>query len=89
MWVTLLVENRSASVVLKQYQVEDEAAVELPDYVTTGELLNLIMNEAAVSSEELLKRDSVKVSIPLRIFNKVVLTPLESTSAVHQCSCDE
>ncbi|KAH6924126.1 hypothetical protein HPB50_012524 [Hyalomma asiaticum] len=84
MWVTFLLENRKDSVVLKKYQVQDEVAVEFPNHVTTGELLNLIM-----SSEELLERDSVKVSIPLRMFNKQVLAPLESTSAVRQCSSDE
>ncbi|KAH6946960.1 hypothetical protein HPB50_016255 [Hyalomma asiaticum] len=88
MWVTFLVDDRSDSVVLKQYQAEDEAAAELPDHATTGELLNLITNEVSVSSEEPLERDSVKVCIPLRMFNKLVLTPLENTSAVRQCSSD-
>ncbi|KAH6927145.1 hypothetical protein HPB50_000006 [Hyalomma asiaticum] len=85
MWVISLVENRSDSVVLKQHQVEDEAAAELADHVTTGELLILIMNDASVSSEELLERDSVKVGT----FNKLVPTLLESTSTVRQCSSDE
>ncbi|KAH6944857.1 hypothetical protein HPB50_005630 [Hyalomma asiaticum] len=89
MWVTFFLDNRNDSVVLKKYQVEDEAAVELPEHITTGELLNFIMSEASLSTEELLKRDCVKVSIPLCMLNKLVLAPLESTSVLSQSLFDE
>ncbi|KAH6927727.1 hypothetical protein HPB50_007629 [Hyalomma asiaticum] len=89
MWVTFYLDNRNDSAVLNKYQVEDEAAVELPEHITTGELLNLIMSEASVSPEELLKRDCVKVSIPLCMFNKLVFASLESTCVLSQSSSDE
>ncbi|KAH6922597.1 hypothetical protein HPB50_017023 [Hyalomma asiaticum] len=89
MWVTFFLDSRNDSVVLKKYQVEDEAAVELPEHITTGELLNLIMSEASLSTEELLKRDCVKVSILLCMLNKLVLVPLESTSMLSQSLSDE
>ncbi|KAH6930032.1 hypothetical protein HPB50_008103 [Hyalomma asiaticum] len=89
MWVTLFLDNGNDSVMLKKYKVEDEAAVELPEHITTGELLNLLMSEASMSAEELLKRDCVKVSIPLCVLNKLVLSPLESTSALSESFSDE
>ncbi|KAH6930606.1 hypothetical protein HPB50_015374 [Hyalomma asiaticum] len=89
MWVTFFVDNRNDSVVLNKYQVEDEAAVELPQHITTGELLNLIMGEASVSAQALLKRDCAKVGIPLCMLNKLVLAPLERTSVLSQTSSDE
>ncbi|KAH6946876.1 hypothetical protein HPB50_015666 [Hyalomma asiaticum] len=87
MWVPFFLDNRNDSVVLNKYQAEDDAAVEIPEHITTGELLNLIMSEASVSTVELLNRDSVKVSIPLCVLNK--LAPLESTCVLRQSLCDE
>ncbi|KAH6941928.1 hypothetical protein HPB50_024444 [Hyalomma asiaticum] len=55
-------------------QVEDEVAVELPEHI---------------SLQEHLKRDSVKVSIPLCMLNKLVLAPLESASVLLQTPSDE
>ncbi|KAH6923652.1 hypothetical protein HPB50_004392 [Hyalomma asiaticum] len=57
--------------------------------VAASELLNLIMNEASLSTEELLKRDCVKVSIPLCMLNKLVMAPLERTSVLSHFLSDE
>ncbi|KAH6942934.1 hypothetical protein HPB50_012238 [Hyalomma asiaticum] len=83
MWVTFL-NNRNYSVVLSKGEVEDEAAIEPYEHIITGDLLNLVMNQASVSTEQLLKRDSVKVSIPLCMLNELVLRPLQSISVLRQ-----
>ncbi|KAH6926498.1 hypothetical protein HPB50_019007 [Hyalomma asiaticum] len=47
------------------------------------------MSEASLSTEELLKRDCVKVSTPVCMQNELVWAPLESTSVLSQSLSDE
>lgn len=82
-------EHCRYSVVFKKYQVEDEAAIDLPEQVTTGVLLNLILDEASASSEERLEQHLVKLNISLHLFNKMMLTGIERAFMLRQASSDE
>lgn len=55
-------------------QVQDEYALDLPEHITTGEVVGPVFAEASMSSKELLHNGSAKVNAPAPSLGQLVLT---------------
>ncbi|KAG0434230.1 hypothetical protein HPB47_019254, partial [Ixodes persulcatus] len=75
MWVTFTVKKTANNeVVLVSYQQDDDER-QLPGHVSTPELIELVLQKAKLSPEELLSKGSAKVNIQLSAFEDLVLKP--------------
>lgn len=52
---TIFVAQNLDQVVFNRYQVQEKSAVELPEHVTSQELIEVILQKANISSEELME----------------------------------
>ncbi|KAH6941115.1 hypothetical protein HPB50_013816 [Hyalomma asiaticum] len=79
MWVTFA-RPAEDSLVITKYGIPGEPPVDLPVNVTTGELSYVVIRNAAMSRDELLKKESVKINPQASIFNCLVLSKVEKST---------
>ena len=90
MWVTFFVDETSAEkIIFSKYQVQDEAAVDLPRELSSEELVNLVVEKAAVDTTELRRKGAVKVNLRVATFNDLVLEPMRRRDSGSRSSTEE
>lgn len=67
------VARNLGQVIFIRYQVQDEPPMELPEPITSPELIEVVLQNGAVSLEELMNKGSVKIIIQMCAFDKLVL----------------
>ncbi|XP_049271717.1 uncharacterized protein LOC125758462 [Rhipicephalus sanguineus] len=83
MWVTFFIDETSEEkIIFSKYQVQDEAAVDLPRELSSEELVNLVVEKAAVDTTELRRKGAVKVNLR-------VLEPARRKDSGSRSSTDE
>lgn len=77
MWGTFFVDQASSeSVVFTRYQVHGEPATDLPREVSSTGLINVVLQEAAISRQALVQTGSVTVNLQLQTLSELVLEPI-------------
>lgn len=90
MWVTFFVDETSADkIIFSKYQVQDEAAVDLPRELCSEELVNLVVEKAAVDTTELRRKGAVKVNLRVATFYNLVLEPVRRSDSGSRSSTEE
>lgn len=73
MWIHFFVAQILERVIFNHYQVQDELPVELPEQITSPELIEVVLQKGAVSLEELMMKGSVKINVQMSVSDKLVL----------------
>ncbi|XP_075749023.1 uncharacterized protein LOC142814300 [Rhipicephalus microplus] len=89
MWVTFFIDETSEEIIFSKYQVQDEAAVDLPRELSSEELVNLVVEKAAVDTTELRRKGAVKVNLRVATFNDLVLEPARRKHSGSRSSTEE
>lgn len=90
MWVTFFIDETSEEkIIFSKYQVQDEAAVDLPRELSSEELVNLVVEKAAVETTELRRKGAVKVNLRVATFNDLVLEPARRKDSGSRSSTEE
>nr|XP_050027952.1 uncharacterized protein LOC126523360 [Dermacentor andersoni] len=96
MRVTFFVDQASSeSVVFTRYQVHGELVTDLPLEVSSTALINVVLQQAAISRQALMQTGSVTVNLQLQTLSELVLEPIrrgtlkEETPAGKTLVCDD